>query len=145
MPLASLLINRAAVAAATIVVAVSSDCVLAQASASNMEASYSAAFRHCMASGDAADGVTSAMMNCLGAENEVQDKRLNRTYKLVMDRSDPAQKDALRKSERAWIAQREATCRTQSDELGGGTASALAYSNCFLDETIRRTDWLKAR
>jgi uncharacterized protein YecT (DUF1311 family) len=145
MSLAEWLINRVVVAAAAIVIAVSSNCALAQASASNVEASYSATFRHCMASGDAANGVTSAMMNCLGAENELQDKQLNRTYKLVMDRSDPAQKDALRKSERAWIAQREATCRNQSDEPGGGTASALTYSNCFLDETIRRTGWLNAR
>jgi uncharacterized protein YecT (DUF1311 family) len=135
--------RRASVAAMAVIAIISSSRVAAQSSASGVQASYSAAFNRCMKSGDAADGVTSAMMNCLGTENELQDKRLNQTYKLVMERSDAAQKDALRKSERAWIAQRDATCRAESDELGGGTASALTYSNCFLDETIKRTDWLK--
>jgi uncharacterized protein YecT (DUF1311 family) len=136
---------RMSVVAATIVVATSSNGASAQTPAPDVEALYSATFKHCMHSGDAADGVTSAMMSCLGAENEVQDKRLNRAYKLVMDRTDPEEKDALRKDERAWIEQRETTCRTQSNELGGGTSSMLAYSNCILDEAIKRTAWLQER
>jgi uncharacterized protein YecT (DUF1311 family) len=122
-----------------------SPCSSAQQSPSGVEASYSAAFNRCMKSGDAASGVTSAMMDCLGNENDVQGKRLNQTYKLAMSQLDATQKAALRKSERAWITQRDATCQTQSDELGGGTASKLVYSNCILDETIKRTKQLKGR
>jgi len=85
------------------------------------------------------------MMDCLGNENDVQGMRLNQTYKLAMSQLDATQKAALRKSERAWITQRDATCQTQSDELGGGTASILVYSNCILDETIKRTKQLKGR
>lgn len=108
-----------------------------------VEARYSPAFNQCMQTGDAAQGVTLGMMNCLGTEIDVQDARLNQAYKMVMARQSAAGKSRLRSSERAWIKQRNMTCKTQSDRDGGGTLSAITYNSCILDETIKRTIWLE--
>ena len=48
---------------------------------SAVEARYSAAYRTCLATGDAAKGVTSGLLDCNGAEIDRQDARLNRTYR----------------------------------------------------------------
>lgn len=110
---------------------------------SQVDARYTAAFKTCMKTGDAAGGVTSAMMSCLGEENMRQDARLNGAYKAAMQRLNAAQKTQLRNAERAWIGQRARRCDSAQQEAGGGSASGLVYSNCFLDETIRRTIWLQ--
>lgn len=108
-----------------------------------VDARYTRAFSACLETGDAARGVTSATMSCMGEENDRQDVRLNRAYKAAMKRLNSAKKARLRSSERAWIGQRDSTCKKAADEVGGGSASGLVYSNCFLDETIKRTIWLE--
>lgn len=108
-----------------------------------IDAAYSPAFDACMKSGDAAGGVTSAMMDCHGLENTRQDERLNRAYRTAMARLQPAQKAALRLSERRWLQQRKKGCQDAANSAGGGSASGLIYSSCFLDETIKRKIWLQ--
>ncbi len=115
---------------------------LAQTDA-EVSAAYTPLFDLCMKSGDAARGVTAGMMDCLGSENTRQDARLNHAYKMVMGRLDASRKATLRGLQRSWLKERESTCHAAMEELGGGTASAIVYSNCFLDETIKRTLWLK--
>jgi uncharacterized protein YecT (DUF1311 family) len=107
-----------------------------------VSAAYTPLFDRCMKSGDAAKGVTAGMMDCLGSENTRQDARLNQTYKMVMSRLDASRKATLRGLQRSWLKERENTCHTAMEDLGGGTASAIVYSNCFLDETIKRRLWL---
>ncbi|TCU54607.1 uncharacterized protein YecT (DUF1311 family) [Novosphingobium sp. PhB57] len=116
--------------------------VLAQSDA-EVSAAYTPLFDRCMKSGDAAQGVTAGVMDCLGRENIRQDARLNHTYKVVMGGLNAPRKATLRGLQRSWLEERESTCHAAMDELGGGTASAIVYSNCFLDETIKRTLYLK--
>jgi uncharacterized protein YecT (DUF1311 family) len=107
-----------------------------------IEAAYSPRFDRCMGSGDAAQGITSAILSCNGAENKLQDARLNQAYKKVMARLPPPKQAALRQSERNWIEQREAQCREAAGDEGGGSSYAIIYSSCMLDETVKRTIWL---
>ncbi|PXA97302.1 hypothetical protein DMC47_14505 [Nostoc sp. 3335mG] len=104
---------------------------------------YTPAFNRCISSGDAAKGVTAGIMDCTGAENMRQDARLNQTYRTVMARLNPAQKTALRALQRDWIVQRDAGCRDDADVENGGSAAAINYSSCILDQTILRTIWLE--
>ena len=108
-----------------------------------VERRYSAVYDRCLATGDAARGVTSAMMSCTGAEIERQDARLNQAYRMAMMRLTPAARTRLRASERRWIAQRDRGCRRSARTYEGGTAAGLNYSGCILDETVKRTMWLE--
>jgi uncharacterized protein YecT (DUF1311 family) len=108
-----------------------------------VDAAYSPAFNACMKSGDAAGGVTSAMMDCNGLENIRQDERLNHAYRTAMARLQPGQKAVLRLSERKWLQQRKKVCQDAANSAGGGSASGLIYSSCFLDETVKRKIWLQ--
>lgn len=127
---------------AAIATIVASSPVLAQTKA-EVEAAYSPSFNHCMESGDAAQGITSGIMDCTGAENTLQNARLNQAYNTVMARLPARQQAALRTSERNWIKRRDERCREAADEAGGGSASGIIYSSCILNETIKRTIWLK--
>lgn len=110
---------------------------------SKVEARYSPDYNTCMASGDAANGVTSGLMDCSSAEIDRQDTRLNEAYKVVMMRFNPSQKSVLRASERAWIGERNARCFRASASEQGGSLAGVIYSNCVLDETIKRLIWLE--
>lgn len=110
-----------------------------------VDAAHSPGFARCMENTDAAQGVTAGIMACNGAENLYQDARLNRTYRNAMAHRDARGKIALRAAQRDWIKRRDATCHQAAYEAGGGSASGIVYSSCFLDETIRRTIWLKNR
>lgn len=100
-------------------------------------------FKRCMNSGDAARGVTMGMNNCLGAETKRQDAKLNATYRRIMARQSTRGKTRLQMLQRAWIPERDATCKRASDEARGGTLSTILFSDCIITETIRRTAWLE--
>jgi len=105
------------------------------------EPHFSRAYDECIGSGDAANGVTAAMMDCIGAEIERQDARLNQAYRMVMSRLTSAQQTALRSSERTWIKARDARCKASGD--GGGSLDGVLYANCILDATARRVRFLE--
>jgi uncharacterized protein YecT (DUF1311 family) len=109
-----------------------------------IQARYSADYGRCMKSGDAANGVTAAIMDCNGNEIDRQDARLNQAYKMVMTRLTAPQKTTLRVSERTWITQRDALCHRASSAESGGSLEGIIYSGCILDETIKRLVWLEA-
>lgn len=107
------------------------------------EKRYSTAFRQCMESGDAAHGVTVAIMDCLGSEIDVQDTKLNITYRDVMSSLSTAGKGELRGLQRAWITRRDDICSEESSVEEGGSLAAIIYNGCILRETVRRTAWLE--
>lgn len=105
---------------------------------------YSASYGACMASGEAAGGVTSAMMDCTGAEIDRQDARLNQVYRLRVATLAPPRVAALRAAERAWIRARDVRCHREAKAEEGGSLAGLLYAGCILDATIARTRWLEA-
>ncbi|AHE56294.1 hypothetical protein NX02_23395 [Sphingomonas sanxanigenens DSM 19645 = NX02] len=100
-----------------------------------IEEQYSPAYDTCLATGDAAKGVTPAMAQCIADEIKVQDERLNAAYRSAMDKRDEAGKIALRDEERAWIKARDAECQGLAQ---GGSIDRIQIPSCVLDKTIRR-------
>ncbi len=105
-----------------------------------IERRYTPDYNQCM---DASEGVTAAMMDCIGAEIERQDARLNQAYVMVMRPLPRAKKDRLRGLQRAWIRQRDAKCSRAASAEGGGSLAGIVYSGCILDETIKRVIFLE--
>lgn len=112
-------------------------------SKAQVESRYSKDYKQCIATGNAARGVTAGIMDCNGTEIDRQDAHLNQAYKMVMVRLAASEKIALRASERSWIALRDARCKRESSAEEGGTLGAVIYSQCILDETVKRTIWLE--
>jgi uncharacterized protein YecT (DUF1311 family) len=64
-----------------------------------------AALSQCL---EAPDGQsTQGMVECLGTAYEAWDGALNEAYKGLMDTLEPAQKDALKASQRQWVSYRD--------------------------------------
>lgn len=103
--------------------------------AARVEAEKSPELERCLDSGQAAEGVTTAMAACITAELQAQDARLNAAYGQAMAGLDDAGKTRLRAEERAWIRERDAGCNASAT---GGTIDRIGIPGCLLDETIRR-------
>lgn len=86
----------------------------------------SAEFSTCI---EQSGGTDPGMLDCLGAEAERQDKRLNDVYKKLMNELKPERKKELQEAQRLWIKYTEANCNFYFDP-DGGTAARLAASSC---------------
>ena len=75
-------------------------------------------------------GTDAGMLDCMGAEAERQDKKLNDVYKKLMNQLTPARKKQLQEAQRIWIKYIEANCDFYLDP-DGGTAARLAASECL--------------
>ncbi|HET9160351.1 MAG TPA: lysozyme inhibitor LprI family protein [Caulobacteraceae bacterium] len=106
-----------------------------------INAAYSAAFNKCMNEGDAKDGVTVAMLNCSDAELARKNEELNSVYQQLLGKADPARREAIRSTERAWSKSRDKACDAADDE---GTAGSLNRYGCLIEATIRQIAALKA-
>jgi uncharacterized protein YecT (DUF1311 family) len=89
---------------------------------------------------DKSGGVTSQMLDCIGAETERQDAQLNQNYKSLMFKLSKKRKGELQEAQRAWIKFRELNCNFYGDE---GSIAQVAINDCFLDATTDRAKELK--
>lgn len=110
-----------------------------------LEDYFTPTYHRCMSTGDAAQGVTAGMMDCLGLENDRQDAALNAAYKRALARQSRAGQAKLRVSQRAWLKQRDPICVRSMGGEKGGSMGGLIYSNCILQEQVRRKLWLNAQ
>ena len=74
-------------------------------------------------------GTDPGMLDCMGAEAERQDKRLNDAYKKLMNELKPERRKELQEAQRLWIKYTEANYNFYLDP-DGGTAAKLAASEC---------------
>ncbi|WP_424941793.1 lysozyme inhibitor LprI family protein [Aliiroseovarius crassostreae] len=94
---------------------------------------------------------TAGMVQCLDAEVNDWDRRLNTAYGLLMKHSKaidaemaelgssaPSQAEALRKMQRAWIPFRDASCEYERSTWGGGTGGGPASLSCYLHLTAQQ-------
>jgi len=95
----------------------------------------------CLASSEAARGVTSAMSACFVADYQRADATLNATYGATMRRLPRPRQSALRASQRSWIAQRDRACPLDRSP-GTGTIELVNHPACLSKQTRRRTKWL---
>ena len=96
-------------------------------------------FDTCM---DKAGGVTVNMLNCIGAETQRQDKKLNTMYQNTMKSLTNKRKEELKKTQQLWIKYRDANCDFYADPDGGTMASILG-ANCVMDMTTQRAKELE--
>jgi len=74
-------------------------------------------------------GTDPGMLDCIVAEAERQDKRLNDVYKKLMNELKPERKKELQEAQRLWIKYTQENCNFYLDP-DGGTAARLAASEC---------------
>lgn len=104
--------------------------------AAQIEGRYSPAFDKCLESPDGQS--TAGMVQCAGAELEVQDRALNAAYRDLVSDMNARQKANLLKAQRAWIAFRDADCQARYDP-DWGTLSTINANMCMLRRTVERT------
>lgn len=95
---------------------------------------------------------TVGMMNCLGAELDYWDRRLNLAYqdaRRLARRNDfdapeaASQADALLEMQRAWINFRDRKCGYVQSQWSGGTGGGPAAVSCHMMETAAQTRFLE--
>jgi uncharacterized protein YecT (DUF1311 family) len=84
------------------------------------------AYERCMNTGDAANGVMPAMLDCGKQELARQDKQLNQHYQALIKTLSPAQVSELRKGQRAWITFRDAESASYLTDGRESSINALA-------------------
>ena len=108
-----------------------------------VESRYTPEYRACMRSGDAANGITVAAHDCIAAEYQRQDARLNATYRTVLHAGPAAEQARLRSLQREWIARRKRRCAAAVGDEEGGSIVPLIIDGCYTTEAIRRTMFLE--
>lgn len=116
---------------------------MAQASPAEEPSGYSPRYDACMASGDAAQGVTAGLVNCTRQEIDRQYGRLNRAYRAAMTRLDPAQRRTLKIAQRKWLKSHDKICVHEARDEEGGTTWLILYNNCMLAEVKSRADFVE--
>lgn len=94
---------------------------------------------------------TIGMIDCLQAEFQYWDKRLNVAFgqRLAAARKEDAEmrrlkssvaslEESLRKMQRAWIPYRDAACLYEQAQWQGGTGGGPATAACQMNETARQ-------
>ncbi|MEH3160316.1 MAG: lysozyme inhibitor LprI family protein [Sphingomonas taxi] len=81
------------------------------------------------------------MSACLVADYRRADARLNDVYRSTLKRLAAGRKAALRKSQRAWLIQRDRACPLDTSE-GAGTIEMSNHPACVAKQTRRRITWL---
>jgi uncharacterized protein YecT (DUF1311 family) len=91
---------------------------------------------------DKAGGVTEAMIQCVSAEYERQEERLNQYYVKLLGSLSEDRSKALLEAQRKWLKFRDANCRFHYDPDGGSAARVVA-STCRLKATVDRAKELE--
>jgi uncharacterized protein YecT (DUF1311 family) len=87
---------------------------------------------------------TQTEMNiCAGHELEQANATINNLYKETMAKYDAEGQDLLRKSERAWIAFRDAECDFRTSGSKGGSIWPLVHAQCLTELTRARIKQLE--
>jgi uncharacterized protein YecT (DUF1311 family) len=90
-----------------------------------------------------AGNASNATLNeCYSKEAAVWDQRLNVAYRAALAKMEKDAADNLRKTQRAWIAWRDASCK-QPYLVFQGTMAGPMESWCALDLTGRQAIWME--
>lgn len=84
-----------------------------------------------------------AMNMCAGKEFDREDARLNRNYRDLMGKLEPARREKMRELQRVWISFRDLQCEFQSVQYEGGSMYSLVRSSCLTGLTKQRNKDLK--
>jgi len=98
-----------------------------------MAEDYTPGYEQCMEQASS----TVTMGECIKAETQMQDQRLNRIYKQLMGKLDAAQQKSLRDVQRKWLAYRDGNCQFHV-QASGGTMAQLEGGTCLMNMTRDR-------
>jgi uncharacterized protein YecT (DUF1311 family) len=99
----------------------------------------SPAFDKCITKASAVDP---AVLECIGNEHEVQDRRLNSSYKALMTKLSAPRKKQLQEAQRLWLKYVEANCDFYYDS-NGGTSARMMSAQCSVDARAQRASELE--
>lgn len=99
----------------------------------------SPAFDKCITKAAAVDP---AVLECIGNEHEVQDRRLNSNYKALMGKLDAPRKKQLQEAQRLWLKYVEANCDFYYDP-NGGTSARMMSAQCSVEARAQRASELE--
>ncbi|TFW17253.1 lysozyme inhibitor LprI family protein [Duganella callida] len=99
----------------------------------------SPAFDKCITKAGAVDP---AVLECIGNEHEVQDRRLNSSYKALMAKLGASRKKQLQEAQRLWLKYVEANCDFYYDP-NGGTSARMMSAQCSVDARAQRAGELE--
>ena len=91
---------------------------------------------------DKGEGVTDKTLDCISAEFDRQDTRLNDAYKKLISKLSKDRAKSLVEAQRAWIKFRDANCGFYHDP-DGGSAAHIAGNECMLNATVERANELE--
>jgi uncharacterized protein YecT (DUF1311 family) len=102
------------------------------------------------ASADQCDTATaqSEMNSCADLQFKKADAELNDAYRDLSAGYKKLNKElasALTRSQRAWIAHRDADCQLEGTAAQGGSAQPMIFSMCLERITLDRVKWLRGR
>ena len=89
------------------------------------------------------DSTTVSMIDCMSAETQLQDARLNKAYKELMASLTTDRKTSLRTAQRLWIKYRDANCSFYYDPDGGSMAR-ISANDCVMTSTAERAKELES-
>lgn len=92
---------------------------------------------------DRAAGVTAAMSDCIAADFQRQDGRLNAAYRALRESLAPTRRSALLRAQRDWLRFRDSHCAFLLDPEGG-TLARVSAGDCRRRMTQQRADELQA-
>lgn len=87
--------------------------------------------------GDPGSKSDSQMADCYEIEGVIWDDLLNANYKALVDELDADQTAKAKAMQRAWISDRDTTCRFYYDKIQGSMAGMMIAA-CVTRETARR-------
>jgi uncharacterized protein YecT (DUF1311 family) len=91
-----------------------------------------------------ANEATATMTQCYGREADAWDARLNAAYKTLMAKGDGQDvTEGLRKTQRAWIAFRDAACAQPAAVFQDGAMAGPMSIYCVMEKTARQALWLE--
>ncbi|MCP4702304.1 MAG: DUF1311 domain-containing protein [Gammaproteobacteria bacterium] len=111
---------------------------LSEPPASADEIELSQEYLDCMSKSGA---VRVSVLNCIAAETQHHDARLNRLYKELMRQFSDEQKKQLKGVQRLWIKYRDANCYLYATPHETGVYGA---EDCFMQATAARAKELEA-
>lgn len=96
---------------------------------------YTPALRTCLEKPE--NQGTMGMVDCMGAETQIWDRRLNREYQATLRSLESETQARLRAAQRLWVQFRDANCLTYRT-LTGGSMDALSAADCMMRMTALR-------
>ena len=103
------------------------------------DVSLTAQFSACV---NKSGGVTSSLIECISAETQRQDARLNKAYQTLVGLLGADRRRQLQGAQRAWIRFRDTNCAFYMDAEGGSLAR-LSANDCVMSMTANRAEELE--